>query len=253
MIDGGGAGREAEAGRRHRRADQRQHRHRAGHGGGGARATGCILTMPDTMSMERRNLLRAFGAEMVLTPGAKGMRGAVERRERLVAETPGAWMPQQFENPANPEVHRQDDGRGNLGATRAAQIDAFVAGVGTGGTITGVGRSAEAAEAGRQSVSPWSPPQSPIFSGGQPGPHKIQGIGANFIPKVLNRDILDGVITVTDDDAWATMAPPQPKSGPAGRHIVRRRGGAGRVPGGGRRWTKASGSSPSCRTPASGT
>src|SRR5690606_8070537 len=162
------------------------------------------LTMPDTMSMERRNLLRTFGAELVLTPGAKGMRGAVEEAEAIVARTPGAFMPQQFENPANPEIHRRTTAREILDQT-GGRIDAFVAGVGTGGTITGVGEVLKQ-ELGNVKVYAVEPAASPILSGGQPGPHRIQGIGANFIPKVLNRDILDGVITVADDDAWATMA-----------------------------------------------
>src|SRR5690554_973176 len=169
-----------------------------------ARGYRLILTMPDTMSMERRNLLRTFGAELVLTPGAKGMRGAVEEAEAIVARTPGAFMPQQFENPANPEIHRRTTAREILDQT-GGRIDAFVAGVGTDGTITGVGEVLKQ-ELGNVKVYAVEPAASPILSGGQPGPHRIQGIGANFIPKMLNRDILDGVITVADDDAWATMA-----------------------------------------------
>lgn len=169
-----------------------------------ARGYRLILTMPDTMSMERRNLLRTFGAELVLTPGAQGMRGAVEEAEAIVARTSGAFMPQQFENPANPEVHRQTTAREILDQT-GGHIDAFVAGVGTGGTVTGVGEVLKA-ELGKVKVYAVEPAASPILSGGQPGPHRIQGIGANFIPKVLNRDILDGVLTVSDDDAWAMMA-----------------------------------------------
>lgn len=163
-----------------------------------------ILTMPDTMSMERRNLLRTFGAELVLTPGARGMRGAVEEAEAIVAREPGAFMPQQFENPANPEIHRQTTAREILDQT-GGHVDAFVAGVGTGGTVTGVGEVLKR-ELGNVRVFAVEPAASPILSGGEPGPHRIQGIGANFIPKVLNRDILDGVITVTDDDAWAMMS-----------------------------------------------
>lgn len=164
-----------------------------------------ILTMPDTMSIERRNLLRTFGAELVLTPGAKGMRGAVEEAEAIVARTPGAFMPQQFENPANPEIHRQTTAREILDQT-GGHIDAFVAGVGTGGTITGVGEVLRSQFGDRVKIYAVEPAASPLLSGGQPGPHRIQGIGANFIPKVLNRDILDGVITVTDDEAWSMMA-----------------------------------------------
>ncbi|MFO7265999.1 MAG: cysteine synthase A [Bacillota bacterium] len=164
-----------------------------------------ILTMPDTMSVERRNLLKTFGAELVLTPGAKGMRGAVEEAEAIVARTPGAFMPQQFENPANPEIHRQTTAREILDQT-GGHIDAFVAGVGTGGTITGVGEVLKKEFGDRVKIYAVEPAASPLLSGGQAGPHRIQGIGPNFIPKVLNRDILDGVIPVTDDEAFAMMA-----------------------------------------------
>lgn len=163
-----------------------------------------ILAMPDTMSMERRNLLRTFGAELVLTPGAKGMRGAVEEAEAIVAKEPRAFMPQQFDNPANPEVHRQTTAREILDQTEG-RIDAFVAGVGTGGTITGVGEVLKSELKDVQVVAV-EPASSPILSGGEPGPHRIQGIGANFVPKVLNRDVLDKVVTVSDDEAWAMMS-----------------------------------------------
>ncbi|HLT59039.1 MAG TPA: cysteine synthase A [Limnochordales bacterium] len=169
-----------------------------------ARGYRLILTMPETMSMERRNLLRTFGAELVLTPGAEGMRGAVEKAHEILAETPGAFMPQQFENPANPEIHRRTTAVEILDQTQG-RVDAFVAGVGTGGTITGVGEVLKREVPGVRVVAV-EPAASPLLSGGQPGPHRIQGIGANFIPKVLNRAILDDVIPVAEQDAFAMMA-----------------------------------------------
>jgi len=169
-----------------------------------ARGYRLILTMPDTMSVERRNLLRTYGAELVLTPGAEGMRGAVAKAHELLAELPGAFMPQQFENPANPEIHRRTTAVEILSQTQG-KVDAFVAGVGTGGTITGVGEVLKREIPGVRIVAV-EPAASPLLSGGQPGPHRIQGIGANFIPKVLNRAILDEVIPVTDNDAYAMMA-----------------------------------------------
>jgi cysteine synthase A len=162
-----------------------------------------ILTMPETMSMERRQLLGAFGAELVLTEGKKGMKGAVEKAEEIMRENPGAYfMPQQFNNPANPEVHRK---------TTAQEIirdlgevpDGFVAGVGTGGTITGVGEVLRERNAGVW-IAAVEPASSPVLSGGQPGPHKIAGIGAGFVPAVLNTKIYDEVITVADSDAAET-------------------------------------------------
>lgn len=158
-----------------------------------------ILTMPETMSMERRQLLQAYGAELVLTPGDKGMRGAVERSEELVRDNPDFIMPHQFENPANPEIHRR---------TTAAEIlndlgeapDTFVAGVGTGGTITGAGEVLREKNPGIW-IAAVEPAGSPVLSGGKPGKHKIAGIGAGFVPGVLNTKVYDEVITVTDDDA----------------------------------------------------
>src|SRR5256712_9646698 len=157
-----------------------------------------VLTMPDTMSEERRSLLVAYGARLVLTPDTKGMHGAVRRAEELLAEHPDWYMPQQFTNPGNPEAHRQTTGREIL--TQLSQIDAFVAGVGTGGTITGVG---EVLRAERPHVRIYAvePSSSPVLSGGEPGYHSIQGIGAGFIPGVLNTEVYDEVLQVTDADA----------------------------------------------------
>lgn len=161
-----------------------------------------ILTMPETMSVERRVLLRMLGAELVLTPGPKGMPGAIARAQELLEENgEKAYMPQQFENPANPEVHRQTTAEEIWEATDG-KIDAFVAGVGTGGTITGV---SEVIKSRKELFTvAVEPTNSPVISGGQPGPHKIQGIGAGFIPKNCNKDIIDDVITVTNEDAFAT-------------------------------------------------
>jgi cysteine synthase len=161
-----------------------------------------VLTMPDTMTIERRRLLAAFGAELVLTPGAKGMRGAVQTAEEL-AEQHGYLMPQQFKNPANPEVHRRTTGPEILAAMAGLSIDAFVAGVGTGGTITGVGDVLKKHNPQVHIVA-IEPADSPILSGGEPGPHKIQGIGAGFVPDVLNTKIYDEVIRVTNEDSYVT-------------------------------------------------
>ncbi len=161
-----------------------------------------VLTMPETMSLERRMLLRMLGAEIVLTPGPKGMPGAIARAEELVAQY-GAkgFMPQQFENPANPEIHRKTTAEEIWTATEG-KIDAFVAGVGTGGTITGV---SEVIKSRRELLAVAVEPEaSPVISGGQPGPHKIQGIGAGFIPKNCNTDIIDEVIQVSNENAFAT-------------------------------------------------
>lgn len=161
-----------------------------------------ILTMPETMSMERRVLLKMLGADLVLTPGTKGMPGAIARAQELVEEYGDkAYMPQQFENPANPEVHRKTTAEEIWEATEG-KIDAFVAGVGTGGTITGV---SEVIKSRKQMLTvAVEPTNSPVISGGQPGPHKIQGIGAGFIPKNCNKEIIDDVITVTNEDAFQT-------------------------------------------------
>jgi cysteine synthase A len=160
-----------------------------------------VLTMPDTMSVERRRLLAAYGAELVLTPGAQGMRGAVQKAEELAAAH-GYLLPQQFKNPANPEVHRRTTGPEIITAMAGLSIDAFVAGVGTGGTITGVGEVLRTHNPQVRIVAV-EPADSAILSGGEPGPHKIQGIGAGFIPDVLNTRIYDEIIKVTNEAAYA--------------------------------------------------
>jgi len=167
-----------------------------------ARGYKIILTMPESMSMERRKLLKGFGAQLVLTPASEGMRGAISRAEALAAETPNAWIPQQFNNVANPEIHRRTTALEILNDTDNA-IDIFVAGVGTGGTVTGVGEVIRQLKPSVQIVAV-EPEASPVLSGGQPGPHKIQGIGAGFVPQVLNTAVYDEVIRVSNDDAMAT-------------------------------------------------
>jgi cysteine synthase A len=167
-----------------------------------ARGYKLILTMPDTMSMERRQLLAAFGAELVLTPGAKGISGAVRRAEELVAENPGYFMPQQFENPANPEIHRRTTAQ-EIWRDTDGMVDMLVAGVGTGGTITGVAEVIKKKKPAFKAIAV-EPADSPVLSGGQPGPHKIQGLGAGFVPGVLNTQIIDEIITVAYDDARKT-------------------------------------------------
>lgn len=161
-----------------------------------------ILVMPETMSQERRAILEAYGAELVLTPGAEGMVGSVNRAEEIVAANPGYFMARQFENPANPEVHRLTTAREILEAT-GGRIDAFVAGIGTGGTITGVGEVLKKEVPGVKIIGV-EPAESPVLSGGSPGPHRIQGIGAGFVPAVLNRSVIDEIITVKDIDAFLT-------------------------------------------------
>lgn len=165
-----------------------------------ARGYRLLLTMPDTMSIERRKLLKHLGAELVLTPGALGMKGAIDQADQIVAETPGAFMPNQFANPANPEIHRRTTAE-EIWKDTAGKVDIVVAGVGTGGTITGIG---EVLKARRPSVRivAVEPASSPVLSGGAPGPHKIQGIGAGFIPPVLNRAILDEVVPVPNEAAF---------------------------------------------------
>ncbi len=158
-----------------------------------------ILTMPDTMSVERRTLLAAYGAELVLTPGQDGMRGAVEKAEELLKSTPDSYMPQQFNNPANPEAHRKTTAREILSAL-GARIDAFVSGVGTGGTLTGVGEVLKSKNRDIRIIAV-EPASSPVLSGGSPGPHKIQGIGAGFMPAVLNTRVYSEIAKVTDEEA----------------------------------------------------
>jgi len=166
-----------------------------------ARGFRLMLTMPDTMSMERRQLLRALGAEVVLTPGSEGMLGAVRRAEELVEETPRAFMPQQFENPANPDVHARTTAE-EIWYDTDGKVDIIVAGVGTGGTITGCARALKKRKPSLRAVAV-EPEKSPVLSGGEPGPHKIQGIGAGFVPKVLDADLVDEIIAVDDRDAGA--------------------------------------------------
>lgn len=161
-----------------------------------------VLTMPETMSVERRNLLKAYGAELVLTPGAEGMRGAIRKAEELAAATPNSFVPQQFKNPANPKIHRETTGPEIWNATDG-EVDILVAGVGTGGTITGVAEYIKPLKPQFKAVAV-EPANSPVLSGGKPGPHKIQGIGAGFVPDVLKLDLVDEVIKVKDEDAMQT-------------------------------------------------
>lgn len=160
----------------------------------------CILTMPETMSLERIHILKAYGAEVVLTPGIDGMLGSIKKAEELLKKIPNSFMPQQFKNEANPEIHRKTTAKEILKVTGGA-IDAFVAGVGTGGTITGVGEVLKQKNSKIKIVAV-EPKMSAVLSGGEAGPHKIQGIGAGFIPDVLNREIIDEIVTVYDTDAF---------------------------------------------------
>ncbi len=161
-----------------------------------------ILTMPETMSVERRTLLKMLGAELVLTPGADGMPGAIRRAEELVRQTPNAWMPQQFKNPANPEIHRKTTAE-EIWNDTDGKVDIFVGGVGTGGTITGVAEVIKPRKPAFKAIAV-EPKASPVLSGGKPSPHKIQGIGAGFVPDVLNMKAVDEIIQVTNEDAFAT-------------------------------------------------
>ncbi|MGE7370103.1 cysteine synthase A [Neorhizobium sp. NPDC001467] len=170
-----------------------------------------ILTMPETMSIERRKMLALLGAELVLTEGAKGMKGAIARAEELAASTPDAIIPQQFENPANPEIHRKTTAEEIWNDTEG-QVDIFVAGIGTGGTITGVGQVLKARKPDVKVIAV-EPTESPVLSGGEPGPHKIQGIGAGFAPKILDTEIYDEIVTVTSAHAMKTA-----------RHVARLEG-----------------------------
>lgn len=161
----------------------------------------CVLVMPESMSLERRRVLRLLGAELVLTPASEGMRGAIRRATELLAEIPEAVMPQQFDNPANPAIHQRTTAE-ELWRDTDGAMDVFVAGVGTGGTVTGVGRVWKERKPGLRIVAV-EPAASPVLSGGQPGPHKIQGIGAGFIPANLDTRFIDEVVTVSNDDAFA--------------------------------------------------
>lgn len=167
-----------------------------------ARGIKCCFVMPETMSRERRVLLKAYGAELVLTPGAEGMAGAIRRAEEMAAADPRYVIPQQFENPANPAVHRATTAE-EIWRDTDGQVDIFVAGIGTGGTLTGVGEVLKARKPGVQVIAV-EPDASPVLSGGQKGPHPLQGLGAGFVPKVLNTAICDEVVRVTADDAFAT-------------------------------------------------
>ena len=167
-----------------------------------ARGYKLILTMPETMSVERRKLARMLGADVVLTSGKDGMKGAVRKADELVNQTPGSFSPKQFENPANPEAHRRTTAE-EIWADTAGGVDFFVAGVGTGGTITGVGEVLKERKPSVRIVAV-EPDASPVLSGGLPGPHRIQGIGAGFVPKVLNRSVIDEIVRVTNEDAITT-------------------------------------------------
>lgn len=176
-----------------------------------ARGYRIILTMPETMSVERRNLLKAYGAELVLTEGSKGMKGAIEKAKQLADETPGGFIPSQFTNPANPAAHRATTGP-EIWNDTDGKVDIFVAGVGTGGTLTGVGEYLKSKNPNVKIVAV-EPAGSPVLSEGKPGPHKIQGIGAGFVPDTLNTDIYDEIIKIENEDAFAT-----------GRAIARKEG-----------------------------
>ena len=161
-----------------------------------------ILTMPETMSLERRTLLKHLGAELVLTPGSEGMKGAISKANEILKNTPDAYMPDQFSNPANPEIHRKTTAE-EIWRDTDGSVDIFVAGVGTGGTITGVSDVIKSRKPSYRAVAV-EPVHSPVLSGGKAGPHKIQGIGAGFVPKVLNTEIIDEIMTVTNEQAFET-------------------------------------------------
>jgi cysteine synthase A len=182
-----------------------------------------ILTMPETMSVERRHLFRIFGAELVLTEGARGMPGAIEKAQELVAATPNSFMPQQFNNPANPEIHRRTTAE-EIWNDTDGKADILVAGVGTGGTITGVAEVIKKRKKSFRAIAV-EPDSSPVLSGGQPGPHKIQGIGAGFVPNVLNTKVIDEIIRVKDEDA-----------GQAARNLAKSEGILAGISGGAALW-----------------
>ena len=167
-----------------------------------ARGYKLMLVMPESMSIERRKMLALLGAELVLTPAAQGMKGAIAKANEIIAATPGAIMPQQFENPANPDIHRKTTAEEIWNDTKG-EIDYFVSGIGTGGTITGVGQVLKPRRPGLKIIAV-EPEDSPILSGGQPGPHKIQGIGAGFVPAILDRTVIDEVVTVGNQTAFDT-------------------------------------------------
>ena len=164
-----------------------------------ARGYKLILTMPDTMSMERRNLLKALGAELVLTPGSGGMAAAIEKAKELLTQIPNSFMPMQFQNPANPRIHRETTAE-EIWHDTDGKADMVVAGVGTGGTITGIAEALKARKPGFKAIAV-EPAGSPVLSGGKPGPHKIQGIGAGFVPEVLRRDLIDEIVRIEDTEA----------------------------------------------------
>lgn len=161
-----------------------------------------ILTMPESMSVERRKILKALGAELVLTPASQGMKGAIQKAEELKAENPNSFIPQQFKNPSNPDIHRKTTAE-EIWKDTDGQVDIFIAGVGTGGTITGVSEVLKSKKSGIKSIA-IEPEDSPVLSGGDPGPHKIQGTGAGFVPDILNTEIYDEVVKVSNDNSFIT-------------------------------------------------
>ncbi len=178
------------------------------------------LVMPETMTIERRKLLKALGADLVLTPGKEGMQGAVRTAEKMLADDPRYYyIPQQFRNPANPEIHRKTTAE-EIWRDTDGQVDVVVAGVGTGGTITGIAEVIKARKPGFRAIAV-EPAASPVLAGGKPGPHKIQGIGAGFVPDVLRRDLIDEIIPVTNEDAIRYLPPPGQRRRDTGGHLLR--------------------------------